>query len=134
MKLILKLVYARFKDLQAFLLVMSISGRETNFENFRNLMNNTGSSFNIINLTERWCSDTEMNNGFCSNINSYDTIPFKRKTAKIRRSIRLYVKTELMYKTWKEFSPSDKDKEILTFEIISKRKQKCFIFLLLQTS
>ena len=65
MKLILKLVYARFKDLQAFLLVMSISGRETNFENFRNLMNNTGSSFNIINLTERWCSDTEMNNGFC---------------------------------------------------------------------
>ena len=99
MKLILKLVYARFKDLQAFLLVMSISGRETNFENFRNLMNNTGSSFNIINLTERWCSDTEMNNGFYFNINSYDTIPFKRKTAKIRRSIRLYVKTELMYKT-----------------------------------
>ena len=38
---------------------VNITGLKTNFENFGNLLNNTGTSFNIICLTETWwCSNS----------------------------------------------------------------------------
>ena len=75
-----------------YILHVNIRGLKTNFENFRNLLNNTGTSFNIICLTETWYSNSEIINSSYSNINSYRAIPFERKTNEKRRSILIYVK------------------------------------------
>ena len=71
----------RHKDLRTFLVLhVTFRGLKTNFENFRNLLNNTGSAFNIICLTETWCSNSEIINSSCFDINNYKAIPFERKT------------------------------------------------------
>ena len=64
-----------------------VTGLKINFENFRNLLNNTGSSFNIICLTESWCSNSEIINSSYFDINNYKAIPFERKTNKRGGSI-----------------------------------------------
>ena len=86
-------------------------------------MNNTGSSFNVICLTETWCSNSEIINSFYFDINNYKAISFEGKTSKRGESILIYEKTNLMYKIRKDLSISDKDKEILTIEIISKESK-----------
>ena len=91
---------------------VNIRGLKTNFENFGNLLNNTGSSFNIICLTERWCSNPEIINSSYFDTNNYKVIPFERKTNERGGSLPIYVKTDLMYKIRKDLSISDKDKEI----------------------
>ena len=50
----------RFENVSV--LHVNIRGLKTNFENFYNLLNNTGTSFNIICLTETWCSNSEIIN------------------------------------------------------------------------
>ena len=57
-------------------------GLKINFQNFRNLLKNTGSSFNIVCLTETWCSNSEIINSFYFDIDKYKAIPFQRKTNK----------------------------------------------------
>ena len=106
---------------------VNIRGLKTypNFENFRNVLNNTGSSFNIICLTETWCSNFEIINSYCFDRNNYKAIPFEKKTNKRRGSILLYVKTDLMHKIRKDLSIFDKDNKILTIEIISKKVKTC---------
>ena len=94
------------------MLHVNIRGLKTNFENFGNLLNNTGSSFNIICLTERWCSNPEIINSSYFDTNNYKVIPFERKTNERGGSLPIYVKTDLMYKIRKDLSISDKDKEI----------------------
>ena len=88
-------------------------------------MNNTGSSFNIICLTETWCNNFEVINSYCFDRNNYKAIPFEKKTNKRRGSILLYVKTDLMHKIRKDLSIFDKDNKILTIEIISKKVKTC---------
>ena len=90
-------------------------------------MNNTGTSFNITCLTETWCSNFQIINSSYFDINNYKAIPCKRKTNKKRGSILIYVKPGLMYKIRKTLSISDKDKEILTIEIISKESKNMLI-------
>ena len=84
---------------------------KTNFENFRNLLNNTGSSFTIICLTETWCSNSQIISSSYFD-KQLKAIPFERKTNKKGGPILIYVKTDLMYKIRKDLSNSDKDKEI----------------------
>ena len=59
---------------------IKIRGLKTNFENFRNLLDNTGSSFNIICLMETWCSNSEIIISTYFDINNYKAIPFARNT------------------------------------------------------
>ena len=54
----------RFENI--FVLHVNIRGLKANFENFCNLLNNTGSSFNIICLTGTWCSNSEIINNACT--------------------------------------------------------------------
>ena len=106
----------------------NIRGLKTNFKNFRNLLNNTGTSFNIIYLTEKWCGNSEIIHSSYFDIKNYKAIPFERKTNKKGGSILTNVKTDLMCKIRKDKRPiSDKDKEILTIEIISKENKNMLL-------
>ena len=115
----------RFENVSV--LHVKIRGLKNNFENFRNLLNNTGTFFNIVCLTETWCSNSEIINSCYFDINNYKANPFERKTNKKGGSILIYIKTDLMYKIRKDLSISDKDKEILTIEIISKESNNMLI-------
>ena len=86
-----------------------------------------GSSFNIICLTETWCSNSEIINSSYFDINNYKSIPFERKTNKRGGSILIYVKTDFMYKIRKDLSIFDKYREILTIEIISKESKNMLL-------
>ena len=115
----------RFENVSV--LHVNIRGLKINFENFRNLLNNTGSSFDIICLTETWCSNPEIINSLYFDTNNYQAIPFKRKTNKRGGSILIYVKTDLMYDIRKDLSIYDKEKEILATEIISNESKNMLL-------
>ena len=55
---------------------------KTNFENFRNLVSNTGISFDLICLTETWCNNCDIAKNSLFNLNNYNAVPFERKTKK----------------------------------------------------
>ena len=74
----------------------NIRGLKISFENFRNLLNNTGTSFNAICLTKTCCSNSEIINSSYFDINNYKAISFERKTNKKEGSILIYVKKDLM--------------------------------------
>ena len=115
----------RFENVPVF--HVNIRALKTIFENFRNLLNNTGTSFNIICLKETWCSNSEIINSSYFDINNYKAIQFERKTNKKVGSILIYLKPDLMYKVRNDLSISDKDREILTIEIISKESKNMLI-------
>ena len=56
-----KTTYIIETDIKNFLYetkrLVNIGGLKTNFENFGNLLINTGSSFDIVGLTETWCNN-----------------------------------------------------------------------------
>lgn len=107
----------RFNNI--FALHDNIKVLNINFKIFHNLLNNTGSCFNIILSNRKWCSDPELANN--SSFNSCNTILFERKAIESEGSVLIYVKTKLMYKSQKNLSSSYKDKHNLTIEIISKK-------------
>ena len=80
----------RFESISV--LHVNIRGLKTNFENFGNLLNNKGSSFN----TETWCSNSEIINSSRFDISKYNAILFKRRTNKREGSVLIYVKTDFM--------------------------------------
>ena len=91
------------------------------------LLNNVGSSFNTICLTETCCSNSEIINTSYFDISNYKAIPFERKTNKRGGSILLYVKKDLMYKIRNDLSISDKDKEILKVQSCKLKKHSLMI-------
>ena len=52
----------------------------------------------LVFLWEIWYSDSKINDHSCFKISSYNAILFERKANKWEGSIRIYVKTDLMYK------------------------------------
>ena len=60
-------------------------------------------------------------------VDIHKAIPFERKTNQRGGSILIYEKTDLIYKVRKDLSISDKDKEILTIEIISKESKNMLL-------
>ena len=60
-------------------------------------------------------------------VDIHKAIPFERKTNQRGGSILIYEKTDLIYKVRKDLSISDKDKEILTIEIISKESKNILL-------
>ena len=89
--------------------VLHVNTRELkiNFQNFHNLLKNTGSSFNIVCLTETWCSNSEIINSSHFDIDKYKAISFERKENKRWGSILNYIKTDLMYNIRKDLSVSN---------------------------
>ena len=115
----------RFENISA--LHVSIRGPKPNFEHFCNLLNNTGSSFNIICLTETWCSNSEIINSSHFDINNYKAVAFENKANQRGGSILIYVKIDLIHKIIKDLSISENDKEKLITEIIIKESNNMLL-------
>ena len=109
------------------LLHLNIRSLNTNFEDFRNLLQETDFPFNIICLTETWFSDKSFQENSNFHLLNYDAIHLERKTQKRGGGVLIYVKTNLMYKIRNDLSISDCDREILSIEIINNEGKNFII-------
>lgn len=109
------------------ILHLNIRGMKTNFENFLLMLEETKFSFDILCLTETWCSDHDFYNNSLFSIKNYDSIHYERKSKKKGGGIVLYLKTNLMYKKRDTLKVSDDDIESFTIEIINNRCKNTII-------
>ena len=98
------------------------------FYNFLDILRDSNYSFNILCITETWCTDSTLNN---SNLHlpNFDIISQERKTSKrgggvliyIRINYKIYIRINYKCNLNNDLCVSDKYKEILTIQI-SKEK------------
>ncbi|XP_065678459.1 uncharacterized protein LOC136093398 [Hydra vulgaris] len=91
------------------------------FEIFRNFIEETCNLFNIICLTETWCSSDDVNFFTNFELPGFNVISLARKTNKRGGGVLIYVKNNLRYFTRHDMSISDADKEVLTIEILTNK-------------
>ena len=100
---------------------VNIRSIERNFENLKALLEECELVFNIICVSETWCSNTELQNNSNLSLVGIDSVPYER-SKKSRRGggVLIFIKKKLSYKFRKDLSESDEHKEILSLEILSK--------------
>ena len=100
---------------------VNIRSIKRNFENLKALLEECELVFNIICVSETWCSNTELQNNSNLSLVGIDSVPYER-SKKSRRGggVLIFIKKKLSYKFRKDLSESDEHKEILSLEILSK--------------
>ena len=105
------------------LLHLNIRSLNDNFENFRNLLEDSEFSFNVICLSETWSTDKDFRDNSDYHLSNYYTIHSERKIKKKGGGVLIYVKTNLIYKIRGDLSISDYEGEFLSIEILFWVKQ-----------
>ena len=106
---------------------MNIRSLNANFESLKILLEECDFSFDILCLTETWCSDQAFSANSNFELSNYDAIHYERKTNKKGGGIVIYIKTNLIYKVRNELSISNSDSEVLTIEIINNKSKNYMI-------
>ncbi|XP_065667791.1 uncharacterized protein LOC136088065 [Hydra vulgaris] len=81
------------------------------FEIFSNFIEETSNLFNIICLTETWCSSNDVNSFTNFELPGFNVISLARKTNKRGGGVLIYVKNYLQYFSRHDMSITDADKE-----------------------
>ena len=84
--------------------------------------------FNIICVSEIWCSNTELQNNSNLSLTGFDSVPYER-SKKSRRGggVLIFIKKNLSYKIRKDLSESGEPKEILSLEISYKNSSNILL-------
>ena len=98
-----------------------------NIDSLKELLNETGNMFNIVCLSESWCTNNEINENSSLHLTDFIPIPFERKIKKRGGGVLIYVKKSIQYKVRNDLSVSDKNTEILTIEIINKETKNILL-------
>ena len=106
---------------------LNIRSLNANFESLKVLLEECNFSFDILCLTETWCSDQSFGANSNFQLPNYDALHYERKTNKKGGGIVIYVKTNLIYKIRNELSISNSDSEVLTIEIINDKSKNYII-------
>ena len=107
---------------------MKIKG---NFENLKALLEKCEFVFNVICVSETWCSNTELQNN--SNVSLKGLILFLTKEVKKKRKknrgggVLILIKKNLSYKIRKDLSESDEHKEILFLGVSCKNSSNILL-------
>ena len=88
-----------------------------NFDNLLDILRDSNYSFNILSITETWCTDSALKSNSNLLLPSFDLISQKSKTNKRGGGVLIYIHKRLKYNLRNDLCVSDKDKEILTIEI-----------------
>ena len=88
-----------------------------NFDNLLDILRGSNNSFNILCLTETWCTDSTLKSNTNLHLPNFDIISQARKTNKHGGGVLIYIHKSLEYNLHNDLCVSDKDKEILTIEI-----------------
>ena len=109
------------------LLHLNIRSLNSNFEEFKNILQESNYYFNIICLSETWSTDNYFKDNSNFHLPNYDAIHLERKTNKKGGGVLIYIKTNLIYKIRENLSISDCDREILSIEIINDRSKNFIV-------
>ena len=96
---------------------VNIESIKRNFENLKALLEECEFVFNIICVSETWCSNTELQNNSNLSLTGFDSVPYERSKKDRGSGVLIFVKKNLSYKIRKELSESDEHKEILSLEV-----------------
>ena len=104
---------------------MNIRSLLKNFNNLLDILRESNYSFNILCITETWCTDSTLKNNSNLRLPNFDIISQERKTSKRGHGVLIYIYKSLKCNLGNDLCVSDKDKEILTIAI-SRKNDKIF--------
>ena len=102
------------------MLHLNVRSINSNFDDFKNLIEESKQVFNIICLSETWSSDKSFRDNSNYHLLNYFAIPFERINNKHGGGLLIYVKENLMHNVRNDLSISDGDREFLSIEIVNK--------------
>ena len=76
--------------------------------------------FNIICVSETWCSNTELQNNSNLSLTGFDSVPYERSKKNRGGGVLIFIKKNLSYKIRKDLSESDEHKKIVSLEVSCK--------------
>ena len=88
-----------------------------NFDNLLDILRDSNWSFNILCITETWCTDSTLNSNSNLHLPNFDLISQERKANKRGSSVLIYIHKRLKCNLRNDLCVSDKDKEIFTIEV-----------------
>ena len=87
------------------------------FDNLSDILRDSNYSFNILCITETWCTDSTFKSNSNLHLPNFDLISKERKTNKREGGVLIYIQKRLKCNLRNDLCVSDKGKEILTIEI-----------------
>ena len=107
---------------------VNIRSIKRNFENLKALLEECELVFNIICVSETWCSNTDLQNNSNLSLVGIDSVPYERsKKSRREGGVLIFIEKKLSYKFRKDVSESDEHKEILSLEISSKNSSNILL-------
>ena len=103
---------------------ISIRSINNNIDKLKQFLTECNYLFNMICLTETWCSDESSRINSNLKIPNYKLISSERKTNKRGGGIINYIRTDQATKYRHDLSTSDADSEVFTIEIKTNNKSK----------
>ena len=95
---------------------VNIRSLPRNFDNLLDILRDSNYSFNILCITETWCTDSALKSNSNLDLPNFDLISQERKTNKRGSGVLIYIHKHLNCNLRNDLCVSDKDKEILTIE------------------
>ena len=90
-----------------------------NFNNLLDILRDSNYRFNVLCITETWCTDSTLKNNTNLHLANFDIISQDRNTNKRGGRMPIYIHRSLTYKLRNDLCVFDKDKEILTRKFLS---------------
>ena len=106
---------------------VNIRSIKRNFENLKALLEECEFVFNIICVSETWCSNTELQNNSNLSLTGFDSVPYERSNKNRGGGVLIFIKKNLSYKIRKDLSESDEHKEILSLEVSCKNSSNILL-------
>ena len=98
-----------------------------NLDNLLDILRDSNNSFNVLRLTETWCTDSTLKSNTNLYLPNFDIISLERKTNKRGGDVLIYIHKSLAYNLRNDLCVSEKDKEILTIEISRKNDKNILL-------
>ena len=89
-----------------------------NFDNPLDILRDSNNSFNVFCITGTWCTNSTLKNNTNLHLRNFDIISQERKTNKRGGGVLIYIHKSLVSNLRNDLCVSDKDKKILTIEIL----------------
>ena len=104
---------------------LNISSAKKNFENFKDFLSQTGSSFKVLCLTKTWFDDKN-SESLLYQLPQFTAIHQHRsqshKSGRVG-GISMYIHDSVNFKSWRELDIDTKNVESLSIELISKNSK-----------
>ena len=123
---ILKAMIKENNDISFSVLHLNIRSLNKSFESLKNLLVEINFCFEVICITESWCSDDPHTNSNYQ-LPNYVSIHQGRKNGKTGCFIRIVIHKGLIYNIRHGISVNDEDTEVLCLEIINQKSNEIVI-------